>query len=150
MLRKIFDKDLPACSKLICQVIQEIEAKYYSPEIITGWQEYNSLSNLTEEAKYTDFIMYEKGGSILGIGAIEQDHIKKVYVSPAHQKKGIGRSLVDCLEQIAKEKGFRECELNSTINALDFYKHLGYKEQGPITIEKNGISVTFTRMTKQI
>lgn len=150
MLRKICDKDLPACSKLICQVIQEIEAKYYSPEVITGWQDYNSLSNLKEEAKNTEFIVYEKDERILGVGAIAQNHIKKVYVSPAHQKKGIGRSLVDCLEQIAKEKGFRECELNSTVNALDFYKHLGYKEQGPIIIEKNKIIVTFTRMTKQI
>ncbi len=150
MIRKADRKDLSVCSKLICQVISEIEARHYSLGIIKGWQEYNSPSNLENEANSAEFIVYEENGIIFGVGAIEGAHIKKVYVSPAYQGRGIGRLLVENLEQIAKKNGFEEYELNSTVNALNFYKRLGYQEQGPITIEKNGISVTFTRMTKRV
>jgi GNAT superfamily N-acetyltransferase len=150
MIRKAERKDLDKCSKVICKVIREIEAKYYLPKIVNYWQEYNSLQNLENEAKSTEFLVYEERGSILGVGAIEGAHIKKVYVLPEYQGKGVGRSLLENLEQLAKDKGFCECELNSTINALNFYKRFGYQEQGFVSMEKNGISVTFTRMTKHI
>lgn len=150
MIRKASAKDLPICSKLICQVIGEIEAKHYSAEVVRGWQDYNSPSNLEKEAASTEYIVYEENDTILGVGAIAGAHIKRVYVLPCHQGRGIGRLLMGRLEEIAKGNGFRDCELYSTVNALDFYKRLGYQEQGPVTLEKNGISVTFTRMTKAV
>ncbi len=150
MIRKASKEDLVNCSELIQTVIGQVNAKHYSPEIIRAWQEYNTLPNLEEEIKRTDFIVYEEKGAIVGVGAIEGAHIKKVYVSPNYQGRGLGKVLLESLEQMARENGFVECELNSTINALNFYKRFGYEEQGPFIIEKNGLSVTFTRMIKHI
>jgi GNAT superfamily N-acetyltransferase len=148
MIRKADRTDLQECSQLICHVICETEGEYYSPEIINAWQEYNSPSNLENEADNTEFIVFEEAGRIQGVGAIEGAHIKKVYVLSVYRGKGVGRLLMENLEQIAKSNGFEGFELYSTMNALGFYKRLGYQETGPITIEKDGISVTFTRMTK--
>ncbi|MDD5331883.1 MAG: GNAT family N-acetyltransferase [Candidatus Nanoarchaeia archaeon] len=150
MIRKASKEDLINCSELIQTVIGQVNAKYYSPEIILAWQEYNALLNLEEEIKHTDFIVYEEKGAIVGVGAIEGAHIKKIYVSPNYQGKGLGKVILESLEQRARENGFVECELNSTINALNFYKRFGYEEKGPFIIEKNELSVTFTRMTKRI
>jgi GNAT superfamily N-acetyltransferase len=150
MIRKASSEDLASCSELIQQVIGQVNAKHYSPDIICAWQECNALPNLEEEIKRTDFIVYEEKGAIIGVGAIEGSHIKKVYVSPNYQGRGLGKMLLESLEQMARKNGFAECNLNSTINALNFYKKFGYEEKGAYNIEKNGLSVTFTRMTKQI
>jgi N-acetylglutamate synthase-like GNAT family acetyltransferase len=150
MIRKADRKDLPECSRLICQTIREIEGRYYSPEIIAIWLEHNSPSNLKKEADRTEFVVYEEAGMIIGVGAIEETHLKTIYVLPAYQGKGIGRLILKNLEQIAKDNGVKHLELNSTVNALNFYKRMGYQEQGFITIEKNGISVKFTKMIKHI
>jgi N-acetylglutamate synthase-like GNAT family acetyltransferase len=150
MIRKASKEDLPICSELIQQVIGEIVAKYYSPEIIRAWQEYNSLPNLEKEFRQAEFIVCEEAGLIVGVGALKENHIEKVYVLPSFQGKGIGKSLLMTLEQNARAKGLAEWDLNATINSSVFYKKLGYKEQDPVTIEKNGLSVAFTKMTKRI
>jgi GNAT superfamily N-acetyltransferase len=150
MIRRASPQDLHACSRLICDVIEEVESAYYSQDIIKGWQEHNSPSNLEKEAERAQFIVYEKNGTIVGVGAIAGAHIKKVYVLSSFQGTGIGKSIMEHLEQIGQNNGVAGFELNSTINAVNFYNRLGYCEQGPITIERNGMHVTFTRMTKSI
>ena len=150
MIQVVTYQNLSVCSHLIQTVISETNSKYYSPEIIEAWKRYNSLENLEKELKEMNFIYYQVNDIILGTGAIKENHIQKVYVLPDYQGLGIGAKLVNALEKIAQVKNYKECNLNSTINALNFYKPMGYQEEGIKTLTEGNLSVNFTKMRKSL
>jgi GNAT superfamily N-acetyltransferase len=150
MIRNAKKENLPECETLLKGVLDEVNSKYYSPEIIFGWKTHNSLKNLEKQFENSKILVYESENRILGLGAIEKDHISKLYVLPEFQKRGIGREILNGLEEIAKENKFNSCNLNSTLNAIQFYINSNYQVLGPITFEERGIFVTFTKMKKEL
>ena len=59
-------------------------------------------------------------------------YIDQFYVDEEYRKKGVGKALMNELEKIAKDIKCDKIELNCwsfNENALDFYYHLGYKNQ---------------------
>ena len=93
------------------------------------------------------------GGVAIGIGACENggDNISDVWVSPAHEGKGAGSSLIRALERQIAERGFAEAFIEvaaGNARALGLYRHLGFVEQWrrpafdpvlEITLEKIGL-----------
>jgi ribosomal-protein-alanine N-acetyltransferase len=60
-------------------------------------------------------------------------HLNLLAVEPAHQRQGIGRQLVEWLEETARVAGTFEVrlEIRETNRAgRAFYRALGYREQG--------------------
>ncbi|MBW2972799.1 GNAT family N-acetyltransferase [Candidatus Woesearchaeota archaeon] len=146
MIRIATAEDLPLCKKLMHLTVGETNAKYYPPNIIHAWQNHAFQHEMKEE----DVLIYEENNVILGFGVVEGSHIRRVYIHPDFQRKGVGKNIVKNLEEIAKERGFESCTLNSSSNALDFYKSLGYKDNGKKVIEQDGLTVTFTKMKKTL
>jgi len=66
------------------------------------------------------------GISRLHFNSKSEAQIRYMGVKETHQKKGIGRELVESLEQYAKEKECKTVILNARENAILFYKKLGY------------------------
>lgn len=50
--------------------------------------------------------------------------ITALYVSPENAGMGIGRTLVQEVEAMAREAGVRELNLKSTLNAVGFYERM--------------------------
>ncbi|MGI9421473.1 MAG: GNAT family N-acetyltransferase [Geminicoccaceae bacterium] len=61
-------------------------------------------------------------------------HIRHVATHPAWTGKGVGRTIIDRCVADARLAGLSRFECNSSLNAVDFYKHLGFKEVRPIDI----------------
>ncbi len=69
---------------------------------------------------------------VIGYGffnAIDRE-VRAVYVLPANINRGAGRLILDKLEELAREKGIENLSLQSTLNAVGFYKKQGYREIG--------------------
>ena len=45
---------------------------------------------------------------------------------PSHRKYGIGKAVVQALEEIAKENGLCKAKLHGQTQAMPFYEKLGY------------------------
>jgi GNAT superfamily N-acetyltransferase len=62
--------------------------------------------------------------------------IKILYVDKKAQAKGVGLSLVEYVEKIAKEKGYSELIVRSAERYRDtaygFYEHIGYVKRGVV------------------
>lgn len=56
-----------------------------------------------------------------------QGQVRCVAVSPIMQGKGIGKLLMDYLENLAQQKGFTEIVLDARENAVKFYQSIGYE-----------------------
>jgi len=77
-------------------------------------------------SKY-DLFVYEEDNQILGMGAIDGNRIKKVYVDTKLHGKGIGKRILEFLESHAKAKGIKELVLCAYENSKGFYEKQGYK-----------------------
>jgi GNAT superfamily N-acetyltransferase len=76
------------------------------------------------------------GGPIVGVARLspsgpEQAQVRYMAVDPACQGQGIGRQLLEYLEEAARHQGFTECILHARQQAVPFYERLGYQTVAP-------------------
>ncbi|SER54108.1 GNAT family N-acetyltransferase [Natrinema salaciae] len=60
-----------------------------------------------------------------GVGKVE-----RVAVLESRRERGVGRALMETLEERAGELGFGTLKLHSQTRAADFYRRLGYERRG--------------------
>ena len=58
-----------------------------------------------------------------------QGQVRCVAVARGQQGKGVGKSIMNYLEDMARNKGWKEIILEARENAVPFYKALGYEIQ---------------------
>lgn len=73
--------------------------------------------------------------------------MRQVAVRHDLQSKGIGRSLVEESERIARERGFQHMILNARQTAVPFYERLGYTTIGPEFLE---VTIPHRRMERSL
>ena len=83
-----------------------------------------------EDSSVNAFIEDENGNAI-ACGRLQENEnkigqIRFMAVSQAHQGKGLGKLILQFLEEKAKEKKIVEIQLQARENALDFYKSCNY------------------------
>ncbi len=72
------------------------------------------------------------GNAIDQVSGDRHSHIFLLYVTPEHRRQGIGKALMQYLEDWAKQRGDRQIGLQvfpSNTTALNLYHQLGYQEQ---------------------
>ena len=74
--------------------------------------------------------------------------IRSMAVDPEWQGRGIGRRLMEEIEGRARDAGWPRLSLHARAQAVGFYRHLGYAEEGPSFILFESIPHTF--MTKRL
>lgn len=92
-----------------------------TPETVAGW--FSTPSNCGMVA--------EREGALVGVGLVTQaGKICLCYVVPEALGAGVGRALLQALEQQAREWGISVLKLNSTRTASAFYERNGYIHGG--------------------
>jgi ribosomal protein S18 acetylase RimI-like enzyme len=56
--------------------------------------------------------------------------IRQMAVAPAHQGRGLGRTLLREVERRLRERGFRQLTLSARSTAVGFYEKMGYRIVG--------------------
>ena len=82
---------------------------------------------------------------------IETGKIDAIFVHPNHMRKGIGKKILEFLEDIALSYGLKTLALQSTLNAAEFYRACGFvgNEVDRYTTSK-GLSLDCIPMIKVI
>ncbi len=118
------DRDL----KNILQLRYDVLRKPWSQPIETATDE-------LEHSSINAFIE-DEGGNAIACGRLQENankigQIRFMAVSNNYQGKGLGKHIIDFLEEKAKEKKLLTIELQARENAIEFYKNCNYtiKEQ---------------------
>lgn len=79
-------------------------------------------------------------GKIVGVvGMKERSHLYHLFVAEEYQGAGLARKLWEkALNESIESGNIKIVTVNSSNNAIGFYKKLGFKQTGPM-IEKDGI-----------
>jgi predicted GNAT family N-acyltransferase len=77
----------------------------------------------------------------------EEVRLRQMAVKPGLQRKGIGRSLLQFAESIARERGYHTLSMHARLSAREFYENQGYEAYGD-TFEE--VSIPHIRMKKKL
>ena len=73
--------------------------------------------------------------------------LRQMAVLAGLQGKGIGRTIMQFAENLARDKGFKNIMMHARESAIGFYQKQGYEIKGDIFIE---VSIPHFQMEKQI
>ena len=119
-------------------------ASHYPPETLLAWTDPTEDGRLRESAS-EHFYFAKAGGEIVGSGMLDVDAgwLDAILVAPRFFGRGLGRAIVWYLERIARSHGLRALALDSSLNAVAFYRSLGfvgdavgiYESPRPVSLE---------------
>lgn len=87
------------------------------------------------------YLVAEFEGELAGVVALrDNSHLYHLFVAPAHQGKGLGRSLWSVVRQAALQSGNSgRFTVNSSLNAVPVYARFGFVPTGP-KVETHGVA----------
>jgi GNAT superfamily N-acetyltransferase len=127
LIRDYGKKDLENLEYAVHRTIKESYDEAYPPEAIKYFLELHSKENMQRDIPNGRTVILELKDKIIATGSIVKDEIKRVFILPEYQGKGLGRKIMEKLEGIALANGIRKVKLCASLPSKDFYLALGYK-----------------------
>ena len=111
-----------------------------------------TAEELAREEDQLHFGLFEPDGNLVAcVVAVKLSptdaRIRQMVVSPIHQRKGLGKRLMNELEANLRSRGFANLVLHARTSAVGFYETLGYMIVGD---EFMDVTVPHFRMVKVI
>jgi putative acetyltransferase len=150
-IRRFRQSDLPAVKKLIDNTIDICYSAYYPKEAVQYFKEYHCNKNILKGAAKRWTIILEDNNHIIGTGTIIDNHIMRVFVNPKFQKRGLGKFIMNKLEDKAISSRVNKVKLDASLPSKKFYDTLGYKtcEKAYVKLE-NGKKLHYYKMNKTL
>ena len=133
IIRRFTENDAEKVSALIIRTERITNSKDYSEEWINAFEKRAQPSDMLERASWTHFYVVEDNDTIIGCGAIgpywgseAESSLFTIFVLPEYQGKGIGRKIIETLEQDEYFLRAKRIEIPASITAVNFYRKLGY------------------------
>jgi GNAT superfamily N-acetyltransferase len=127
--------DAKITSEIICRNFLEVNAKDYDIEPMKEFCRFNTPEKLIEKSKERHIYVATMNDEVVGTGAIGREKedgvsmIHSVFILPELQGRGIGREVLDALENDEIFKSSRVIKVCASITALNFYLKMGYAHE---------------------
>lgn len=132
-IRRFTISDAQETAAMIAKTLRISNVKDYTPEMMEECVRSLSSENLIERAGWLHFYVVENDNRIIGCGGIgpywgkaDESSLFTIFVDPDCQGKGIGRAIINTLEQDEFYLRAKRVEIPSSITAVNFYKKFGY------------------------
>lgn len=152
-VRPATPEDAPAVLALHRAAIRERGPTAYDDRAVAAWARRGDPDDYPIGDPDHEFLVAERDGAVAGFGdlALDEAEIVGVYVHPDHQRRGVGRALVERLESVARDRGHDALELVASLNAVGFYRVLGYERVRPERHEtSDGVELDCVRMRARL
>lgn len=149
-IRKAKLSDAQRISYLIRKNADKVLALDYSKVQLIAWKNSNTLKAIANQLKQREIFCAFENDRLVGTIGLRENEVLGLYVSYSRRGKGIGKKLLNHLEEYAKKNGITALKLTSTPSANTFYQRNGYVPQGSVIVNVNGVNFKETKMTKNI
>lgn len=140
IIRRFEETDAQAVSDLIVHTLRTSNSRDYSPEYIENDVAHLQPADILGRAAGQHFYVAEADGRIVGCGAIgsywgkaDESSLFTVFVLPEYQGKGIGRKIIETLEQDEYFLRARRVEIPASVTGTPFYLKMGYSYKNGVT-----------------
>ena len=152
-IRRLVENDAEAVSQVIRTTISISNKKDYPADLMDQLIAIETPEHVLERASWTHFYVVEDEDQIIGCGAIgpywgkeDESSLFTIFVLPDHQGKGIGKKIIETLENDEFFLRAKRIEIPASITGVPFYLKMGYHykdgiskpdEEHLIRMEKN-------------
>lgn len=140
-IRRFQKKDAEEVSSLIWQTIFTVNIKDYSHDHLETIAAMYTPEKLAKNSQEKKIFIAELAERIVGTATIHNDYISCVFVLHNYIGKGIGKLLMETVENDARQRKERSVHLDSSTTAQSFYELLGYQidvvKPGTIAMHKD-------------
>ena len=147
-MRLFQDEDAEKLSQIIRSDLEQINSKDYDAEVIVAMTKHFSPETLKQMAREREVFVIEVESEVAGIISLIENKIFSVFVDPTLQGKGVGKKMMNYIEQVIKDRGYGYVELPSSITAHEFYKKLGYEDVRESVSEETGKTIIMRKEFK--
>lgn len=132
-IRRFQPEDAIETANVIANTLRISNSKDYSKEYIEANIASHSADVLIERAKEGHMYVACDDSRIIGCGAVAgfwgsttESILLTIFVLPEYQGKGIGRKIIEMLEQDEFFLRAKRIEIPASITAVEFYRKMGY------------------------
>ena len=152
MIRKYQEQDAEAIVNIIRRNFLEVNVKDYGKEAMKKLAEHHDVNWFKGVASYANVYVFCIDDEIVGVGAISsfwgsltESILLTIFVLPEMHGNGIGRRIIQTLEQDELFLRADRIEIPASITAVEFYRKQGYEykngvkeldEEGHYRLEK--------------
>lgn len=144
--------DLPQIVQLFFSTIHIVNRQHYTEEQVNAW-----APKVPDEARWAaafethTTLVAEADGLILGFTDFEPDgHIDHFFCHHAHQGKGVGKALLQRLEEEVRSRNITRLFVEVSITARPFFEHMGYRFLHENQVVRNNVILTNFSMEKML
>jgi GNAT superfamily N-acetyltransferase len=125
-IREFHPEDIVTCREIVSACLSEM----------TGMDEAakTTFAKRTQDDEFFNGLLSvhclvaEIDGIVVGMGALKGNEIQRMYCDPDQRGRHVGSTIYKHLEMIARSKGIRQLQIESSLNAEGFYAKLGFKK----------------------
>jgi len=139
--------------RVFTRAVRELARDAYTPEQIEAWAALREPKDFAAVIGEREFQVAEDSGVIAGYGQLNvaTAELEAVYVAPEYAGRGLGRQLMELLEEKARAAGVKSLRLRASLNAVGFYEHLGWRiERREAHRLPSGVEFDVVHMTKAL
>lgn len=132
-IRPFAEADAPTVAALIQRTLQISNAADYPPREIERLVKRHTPGYIRERASWTHFYVAWAADAVAGCGAIgpnrgrsDESCLFTIFVDPDRQGQGVGRRIVEALENDEYFLRAGRVAVHASITARGFYQKLGY------------------------
>ena len=132
-IRRFENKDAEELADIIAKTLRTTNIKDYTSEHIENDISCLSAEKMIERSGWTHIYVVFDDDKMIGCGAIgpywgknDESSLYTIFVLPEYQGRGIGRKIIDTLEQDEYFLRAKRIEIPSSITAAEFYRKMGY------------------------
>lgn len=149
--RTFVETDLAAVKALVDRTIDVSYAGIYPPAVIRFFKEYHRQECILADAQMGHTLVIEEDGVLLATGTLLGTNVRRMFVDPDVQGRGLGFALLTSIEEYACRVGLTALDLSSSLPARDFYLHYGYRIDSEEAISlPDGGQLRFYAMSKAL
>lgn len=119
--------DCSTVHDLICETVDVSYSSVYPPRALAFFKKVHDPDKIVERTASGLVLLAEVGGVAAATGSLVQDKISAVFVRPSLQGLGLGKRLMQDLEDSARQAGRQQIRLHVSLISRRFYESIGYK-----------------------
>jgi ribosomal protein S18 acetylase RimI-like enzyme len=152
-LRKAIAEDCESVWRVFTRAVRGLARSHYTPEQVEAWAALRGPEDFVGPIEQQIFFVAEEHSEVVGYGQLDATTgvVGAVYVVPEIAGRGAGRLLLAALEVKAREAGLEALRLRASLNAVGFYRHMGYAvEREEAHRLPSGVEFAVVQMVKSL
>ena len=126
--------------------VRALCSTHCAQDVIDGWLANRSPQGYMPGIEHGRTFVAEDGDTLIGFGEAGPGVVIAIFVGPHAVARGVGTKLAQHAFHLARRNHTGPIRLESTLNAVSFYRRFGFREKERTAVRRNFVEVPIVVM----